>query len=40
MQIQNDVMARLDDLTIDDLCAKANEAGIASEGRSNLDFSI
>jgi hypothetical protein len=40
MEIQSDVMTRLDRLTIDDLCAKANEAGIVSEGRSNLDFSI
>lgn len=38
--IQDDVMARLDDTTIDDLCTKANEAGIESEGRKNLDFII
>lgn len=38
--IQDDVMARLDETTIDDLCTKANEAGIESEGRKNLDFII
>jgi Rrf2 family transcriptional regulator, iron-sulfur cluster assembly transcription factor len=40
LEIQDDVMMRLDGLTIDDLCAKANDAGIVSEGRSSLDFSI
>ena len=39
-ELQDDVMARLDALTIDDLCSRANEAGIVSEGRRNLDFSI
>ncbi len=38
--IQDEVMARLDELTIDDLCARANDAGIVSEGRTSLDFSI
>lgn len=40
LEIQEDVMARLNGLSIDDLCARANEAGIVSEGRSSLDFSI
>jgi DNA-binding IscR family transcriptional regulator len=39
-QIQDDVMTQLDGVTLDDLCDKAYLAGIQSEGRSNLDFSI
>ena len=39
-ELQNDVMVRLDAVTIDDLCTRANRVGIASEGRTNLDFSI
>ncbi len=39
-EIQNDVMDRLDSLTIDDLCGRADAAGIVSEGRASLDFSI
>lgn len=38
--LQQDIMARLDEVTIDDLCLRANDAGIASEGRTKLDFSI
>lgn len=38
--IQEDVMKRLDATTIDDLCNDANETGIESEGRRNLDFII
>ncbi|MFO1129070.1 MAG: Rrf2 family transcriptional regulator [Rhodospirillales bacterium] len=38
--LQQDVMARLDRISIDDLCIRANREGIASEGRSSLDFSI
>lgn len=38
--IQQELMCRLDDLSVDDLCAQANDAGIISEGRSSLDFSI
>lgn len=40
LDIQRDVMQKLDTTTIDDLCVKANEAGISSEGRTSLDFSI
>jgi Rrf2 family protein len=37
----NDVlMGRLDTVSIEDLCARAAAAGIASEGRRNLDFAI
>lgn len=39
-QLKDDVMIQLDKVTLDDLCDKAHVAGIQSEGRSNLDFSI
>lgn len=39
-EIQGDLMERLDGTTIDDLCGRARETGIASEGRQNLDFTI
>ena len=39
-ELQGELMERLDQVTIDDLCVRANGAGIASEGRTNLDFSI
>ena len=39
-EIQDEVMMRLDELTVDDLCARANTVGIVSEGRNSLDFSI
>ncbi len=38
--LQKDMVARLDAITIDDLCSRANDAGITSEGRENLNFSI
>jgi Rrf2 family iron-sulfur cluster assembly transcriptional regulator len=34
------VMDALDSTSIDDLCARAQDAGIESEGRRNLDFTI
>jgi DNA-binding IscR family transcriptional regulator len=40
LELQDEVMMRLDQVTIDDLCSRADVAGIVSEGRSNLDFSI
>ena len=40
LDLQNDVMGRLDQLTIDDLCNDANKRGVPSEGRQNLDFTI
>ncbi len=40
IELQEGVIKRLDAITIDDLCTKANESGIVSEGRMNLDFSI
>ena len=38
--LQYDVMVRLDEISIDELCLRANREGIASEGRTSLDFSI
>lgn len=40
MSIQDDIMARLDETSVDQLCLDANKAGIESEGRKNLDFII
>jgi len=40
IDLQNEVMTRLDELTIDDLCNDANKRGVPSEGRQNLDFTI
>jgi Rrf2 family transcriptional regulator, iron-sulfur cluster assembly transcription factor len=39
-ELQSEVLARLDGVTLDELCHRADLAGIVSEGRSNLDFSI
>ena len=39
-EIQNNMMARLNDISIDYLCQQAHEKGFVSEGRQNLDFSI
>lgn len=39
-ELHNELMTRLDEVSIDDLCTRANGAGIASEGRTKLDFSI
>ncbi|MEE9316716.1 MAG: Rrf2 family transcriptional regulator [Rhodospirillales bacterium] len=40
LELQNEVMGRLDNMTVDDLCTRANQSGIESEGRKNLDFNI
>ena len=40
LELQKELMVRLEDLTIDDLCDRAAKAGIVSEGRQNLDFTI
>jgi len=40
LDLQSEVMTRLDEMTIDDLCNDANKRGVASEGRQNLDFTI
>ncbi len=39
-ELQGDIMSRLDAVSIDDLCDRALNADIPSEGRSNLDFTI
>lgn len=38
--LQTSMMEKLDGISIDDLCSQANDAGVESEGRQNLDFSI
>ncbi len=38
--LQEDFMDRLDEISIEDLCQRANRAGIESEGRRNIDFAI
>jgi len=38
--LQVSMMEKLDGISIDDLCTQANDAGVESEGRQNLDFSI
>ncbi|MBC8340015.1 MAG: Rrf2 family transcriptional regulator [Rhodospirillales bacterium] len=40
LELQGDLMERLDSMTVDDLCDRAEIAGIVSEGRQNLDFTI
>ena len=40
MELQSGLLAQLDEITIDDLCERADIAGIIREGRSSLDFSI
>ena len=39
-ELHDDMVRRLDNVTIDDLCTRANESGVASEGHQNLDFTI
>lgn len=38
--MQEEMMKRLDEVTVDNLCNQANQKGIVSEGRQNLDFAI
>lgn len=40
LDLRSETMRRLDATTIDDLCVAANKAGVESEGRPNLDFTI
>jgi Rrf2 family protein len=40
MELQGELLSRLDEVTMDDLCNRADSAGIVSEGRDRLDFSI
>jgi Rrf2 family transcriptional regulator, iron-sulfur cluster assembly transcription factor len=39
-ELQEEVMARLDGITIEDLCLRAHKAGIAGEFGARLDFTI
>ncbi|WP_417795347.1 RrF2 family transcriptional regulator [Terasakiella pusilla] len=39
-EMQEKLMLELDEVSIDDLCTRANQAGLISEGRENLDFTI
>ena len=38
--LQRDTMSRLDAVSIDDLCGRADAEGVTGQGRDNLDFSI
>ncbi len=38
--MQEEMMKRLDNVTVNDLCIQANDKGVVSEGRQNLDFAI
>jgi DNA-binding IscR family transcriptional regulator len=40
LELQEGVMVKLESVTIEDLCSRAGLAGIASEVRQSLDFSI
>ncbi len=40
LELQDQLLEGLDTLTIDTLCTRANDVGIVSEGRENLDFTI
>jgi Rrf2 family protein len=39
-ELQVEMTARLEDLSIDDLCTRAKDEGVVSEGQRNLDFII
>ncbi len=39
-ELQDEVMKRLDQISVDDLCNRAHAQGVESEGRQYLDFSI
>jgi len=39
-ELEQSVLASLDSISVDSLCMRADEAGIVSEGRRNLDFTI
>ena len=40
LEMQNEVMKQLDQVSIDDMCNRAHKSGIESEGRKSLDFTI
>ncbi|HYM32438.1 MAG TPA: Rrf2 family transcriptional regulator [Candidatus Cybelea sp.] len=39
-EVQQEMMQRLNALTLEDLCQRAREAGIRNEGRERADFTI
>jgi len=39
-ELQNEVMLRLDGITIEDLCMRAHSAGVPGDSAARLDFSI
>jgi Rrf2 family iron-sulfur cluster assembly transcriptional regulator len=39
-ELEDEVMKRLDQISVDDLCNRAHAQGVESEGRQYLDFSI
>jgi Rrf2 family transcriptional regulator, iron-sulfur cluster assembly transcription factor len=39
-ELQEELMKRLDNVTIEELCTRAHQAGIAGEYAARLDFSI
>jgi Rrf2 family transcriptional regulator, iron-sulfur cluster assembly transcription factor len=39
-ELQIELTARLENLSIDDLCTRAKDEGVVSEGQRNLDFII
>jgi len=39
-ELHGEVMARLDDTTIEELCKRAQLAGVASEAEARIDFTI
>lgn len=39
-ELQDEVMVRLEQTSIEDLCVRAHQAGVASEAASKLDFTI
>lgn len=39
-ELQDELMQRLDNVTIEELCTRAHQAGIAGEYAARLDFSI
>ena len=40
LELHSELLSRLDNVTMDDLCHRADREGIVSDGRDNLDFSI
>jgi hypothetical protein len=40
VDLQGEIMLRLDSITIDDLCLNAHRGGLASEAKDKMDFAI